>query len=319
MRILPSMFTLYLLLLSAASATINPNKVMGPDECAECHDVENGIWEGTHHFTTFENMPEADEALSIAKKLDIDDVIESDICQSCHLTQQTEDDESEIIAGVSCESCHGAALDWIDVHSEEEKAADQAPLIWKKAEAGGMIRPGNLVSLVGNCLDCHLVMQETLVNTGGHPAGSEFNLVTWSQGEVRHNTFHSENGENRPATQTKLRKMLVVGASIELQRAIIAYATAENPDGKYALSMRKRIEKTKLQLKAITETKASPLFEELQLRASQTPADNLPDNQQLAMQIKHIVGKLQTEDASQWQALDAIINQLGPNQGDVQE
>jgi len=292
---------------------------MGPEECTECHDVENNIWEGTHHFATYENMPEGDEANEIAEKLGIEDVIESKICQGCHLTLRTEDDETEVIAGVSCESCHGEGKDWIEVHSEEEKTAEQEKRLWAQSEAAGMIRPGNLIKLVGNCLDCHMVKNENLVNKGGHAAGSEFNLVTWSQGEIRHNTFHSENGENRPATDNKKRKMLVIGAGLELQRAIIAYGKAEDSNGEYAKSMLKRIEKVKSQIEKITATKASAHFETLALLASKTPAKDLSSNLEIAQSIENIVAKLQNEDAEKWQAMDAIIAQLGANKGDVQE
>jgi hypothetical protein len=310
--------TLGLIGLSFQTLAIDPAKVMGPEECTECHDVENSLWENTHHFSTFEEMPEQDEALEIAEKLEIDDVIESPMCQSCHLTMQGED-EAEAIAGVSCESCHGAASDWMDIHSEEDKPADQTQAIWAKAESHGMIRPSNLTSLAGNCLDCHLVKDETLVNKGGHKAGSEFNLVTWSQGEVRHNTFHSEDGSNRPAEPSKLRKMYVIGSSLELQRSLLAYTEASDKSSVYAQEMKKRIDKTKKEIEQFSATKASPLFQSIHDISKQLPADSSEVNKDLAKQLLNLAKKVESESSEEWSSLDSLISELGPSKGTPQE
>ena len=310
---------LSLIIISLPGHTIDASKVMGPDECTECHDVENSIWENTHHFNTYENMPEQDEANSIAEKLGIDDVIESETCQSCHLTLQESEGEKEVIAGVTCESCHGAGKEWMEIHSEEDKTPEQAKQLWAQSEAAGMIRPGNLIQLAGNCLDCHLVKNEKLVNIAEHTPGSEFNLVTWSQGEIRHNTFHSENGENRKATAEKQRKMLIIGSTLELQRAILAHSDAKQVDGKYAKEMAKRIEKTKKQITEFANSKASPLFDELNNVAKSAPAKDMVGNKSIAKQLSTVLEKIQSADAKSWQALDAIIKSLGESKGEAQE
>ncbi len=52
-----------------------------------------------------------------------------------------------------------------------------------------MIRLHAIYDLAKTCYGCHVVPQEDLVNKGGHRAGSAFELVSWSQGEVLHNTW----------------------------------------------------------------------------------------------------------------------------------
>jgi len=313
--IIISLFFMFSTLVLAS----DPSKIIGPDECTECHDVENSIWEKTHHFETFENMPEQDEALSIAEKLTIEDVIESDICQNCHLTLQTDDGETDVIAGVSCESCHGAGKEWYEVHSEEDKTAEQEKTLWAKSEAAGMIRPGNIVKLAGNCLDCHLVKNEKLVNIGGHEAGSDFNLVSWSQGEIRHNTFHSKDGENRKASATKLRKMLVIGAVLELQKAIEAYSEAKDKNGKYAVAMLARANKSKALIEKITETNTSTELKSLKTTVAQLDTSKLEAVSELSKKLLMVAKQVQNAPSQDWGDLDKIISGLGETKGKAQE
>ena len=314
--------TKYLVFLSCLSFSffahsIDPAKIMGPDECTECHDVENSAWESTHHYSTFEEMPEQDEALKIAEKLGIDDVVESENCQSCHITMQSDGEEAEAIAGVSCESCHGGAADWMDIHSEEDKAADQADAIWAKAESKGMIRPSNLTSLAANCLDCHLVNDPDLVNKGGHEAGSKFNLVTWSQGEVRHNTFHSENGENRLASKQKLRKMYVIGSTLELQKSLLAYSKSSDKSTDFAKAMLNRIEKTKAEIAQLPAS--DPLFASLQKVSASVPKSSLEENKSLANELMVLAKKVEKASSDPWGSIDKLISDLGPYKGTAQE
>lgn len=235
--------------MQSGLASPDPEKVVGPEECAECHDVETGIWEETHHAITYESMPDSDDGVDIGDKLGIDDVVEAELCQTCHLTLQGDAGDAEVIAGVSCESCHGAGRDWVEVHSVEDKTEEEQTTLWAESEAAGMIRPGNVYAFAKNCLGCHIVAQEELVNTGGHAAGSEFNLVTWSQGEVRHNTFTTP--ENNEASPERKRLMAVMGLVAELEGGIAALQAVENADGEYAAALVARMQRAQKELAEI--------------------------------------------------------------------
>jgi hypothetical protein len=66
-------------------------------------------------------------------------------------------------------------------------------------------RRGNVYKLAENCFQCHTIPNEKLVNTSGHAASSPIELVSWSQGEVRH---HFLNGtKNQANTQDWLRSL----------------------------------------------------------------------------------------------------------------
>jgi cytochrome c554/c'-like protein len=247
----------------AVDATIasDPAKIVGPNSCAECHKEEAEAWQASHHFKTFREMPRRKEANEIAEKMGVQRIRSESMCLTCHYTMQEKESKKQPIAGISCESCHGAGEDWIKVHSgysgktekTETKAEAEARL--KLADSKGMIRPSSLYQLAKNCYSCHVVPQEDLVNKGGHPAGSAFELVAWSQGEVRHNTWHSKGKENVQATAARKRMLYLVGLGVELETGIraVSRATARRP---YAFEMAKRVDRARKQL--AVAAKAAP-------------------------------------------------------------
>ena len=241
-------------------------KIVGPNACAECHKQEVEAWKGTHHFRTFREMPRKTEANEIAEKMGVRRIKSESLCLNCHFTVQQKNNKEEPISGISCESCHGAGQDWIKVHSgfsgkkeqTETKAEEEAR--WKLADSKGMIRPRSLYQLAKNCYGCHVVPQEDLVNKGGHRAGSDFELVSWSQGEVLHNTWYSKGKDNVPASAARKRMLYLVGLGVELETALraVGKATVRKP---YAFEMAARADRARKQLAAAA--KAAPNVPEI--------------------------------------------------------
>jgi Cytochrome c554 and c-prime len=231
----------------------DPAKTMGPNACAECHKQEAEAWKGTHHFKTFRDLPRSNEAEEISKKMGVRRIKSESLCLSCHFTVQQKDGREEPIAGISCESCHSAGQDWIKVHSgysgktEKTESKEEADARIKLADSKGMIRPPSLYQLAKNCYSCHVVPQEDLVNKGGHKAGSAFELVSWSQGEVRHNTWYSKGKDNVLANAARKRMLYLVGLGVELETGLrsVSRATARKP---YAFEMAKRVDRARKQL-----------------------------------------------------------------------
>jgi Cytochrome c554 and c-prime len=244
----------------------DPAKIVGPNACAECHKQEVEAWKGTHHFKTFREMPRNAEANEIAEKMGVRRVKSDSLCLNCHFTVQEKNNMEEPVAGISCESCHSAGRDWIKVHSgfsgkkekTETRAEEEAR--WKLADSKGMIRPHAVYQLAKNCYGCHVVPQEDLVNKGGHRAGSAFELVSWSQGEVRHNTWYSEGKDNVPASAARKRMLYLVGLGVELETSLRAVAKA-TVRKVYAFEMAKRADQARKQLAAAA--KAAPNVPEI--------------------------------------------------------
>lgn len=254
-----------LLAISAIAADVtsatDTAKVVGPNACAECHKQEAEAWQASHHFKTFREMPRRKEANEIGERLGIQRVRADSQCLGCHYTVQQKDGRLQPIAGISCESCHSAADDWIKIHGQFSGKTDkteskaEADARWKAAESKGMIRPSSVYRLAKNCLGCHVVPKEDLVNKGGHPAGSAFDLVAWSQGEVRHNTWHSKGKQNVPANASRKRMLYLVGLGVELETSLRAVGKA-TVRRTFAFEMAKRVDRARKQL-AVT-AKAAP-------------------------------------------------------------
>ncbi|RDD62376.1 hypothetical protein DRB17_08335 [Ferruginivarius sediminum] len=249
-----------LLHAGGASAQVerDPQDVVGPKECAECHKDTVAIWRNTHHYATYREMPRNKDGIKIARKMGLRRIKEGSLCLDCHFTTTMQDGEREPVAGISCESCHGAGKGYLEVHSEfsgkeeEDETAEEEAQRWAKSEAAGMIRPKMMYRWAKNCYSCHVVPQEKLVNVGGHTAGSPFELVAWSQGEVRHNVWYNEGESNPPADMDRRRKMFVVGMAVELETALRAVGKATEK-AEYAVSMAKRAARARKRFAQATE------------------------------------------------------------------
>ena len=294
----------------------DPAKTVGPNACAECHKQEAEAWKGTHHFKTFREMPRNSEANEIAKRMGVRRIKSESLCLNCHFTVQQKDNKEEPVAGISCESCHSAGQEWIKVHSgfsgkkaeTESKAEKEAR--WKLADSKGMIRPSSLYELAKNCYGCHVVPREDLVNKGGHKAGSAFDLVAWSQGEVRHNTWHSKGKDNVPASATRKRMLYLVGLGVELETALrgVGKATVRKA---YAFAMAKRVDRARKQLAAAA--KAAPNVPEIAKMVELAHSAGLKLNNESTLATaadgvsKLIVAVTEKYDGSTMAGLDSLV------------
>ncbi len=239
-------------------AAKDPARVVGPEKCGECHKSELATWGLTHHAQTFQEMHRKPRAQEIVGKLGGSRIKVNPYCLTCHYTEGMRDGKSVAMWGVTCESCHGAARDWVDVHNsygpkgttkETETAAHRTERLAKSA-AAGMIRPQELYRAVSNCFQCHTVPDEELVNVGGHKPRSEFELVAWSQGEIRHNFKNSADAKNRPATAAHKRVLFVTGIALDLEYSLRAAARATKA-GPYLDSASQAIAGARKRLQAV--------------------------------------------------------------------
>jgi len=301
-----------------AVAAPDPTKVIGPDECGECHKNEVRIWRGTTHYKTFQELPRKDKAREIADKLGIKRIKSESLCLNCHFTEKVAEDGShDAIAGISCESCHGAARDWNKIHSDyggkDVKRENETPEHKAKrladSRAAGMIQPSMMFEWASNCFGCHTVPEEKLVNVGGHPAGSKFELVTWSQGEIRHNVWNTDGKSNPEASPEQKRQMLVLGQALELAQSLRGVAKATQK-ADYAVAMAGRAKGAAQRLQAISKAATTPEIDSmLQVAGSvQLKLDNAAELNGAADRISELARQfLANNDGSGLAALDAIM------------
>lgn len=236
--------------------TIESINVLGYEACAKCHQNEVATWKQTPHHKTFREMHRNSEAKGIADRMGLRSIKRGEVCIQCHYTQQDDGSgKTRAISGISCESCHGAAKDWIGLHNDyggpsvtkEQESAAHKTERRTRAIAAGMHNPMNMYLIARSCLNCHTVPNEKLVNVGGHVAGSKgFDLVGWSQGTIRHN-FVRGNGVNTPSSPDRTRLMYVVGLMTDLEYSLRATAKATALET-YGFSMASRAHALRVKL-----------------------------------------------------------------------
>ena len=198
-------------------------------------------------------------------------------CLSCHYTPVPSRDGLRAGGGVSCESCHGPAREWITIHSDYgipeadfQKAARLETAVHREkriadSASAGMRRPADIYTLASTCFACHTVPNEELVNRGGHSPGGDFELVAGNE-EIRHNFLDSyrtgDGRHNAQRSRADKRRLYVVGRALAVEYALRGLAAAAE-DGFYAAVMRDRFDAAVDELFAIEERVAIPLVQSI--------------------------------------------------------
>ena len=296
----------------------DPTKVMTAESCARCHGQAVATWRTTPHSQTFEKLHRNPRAKEIVGKLGLRGSIKrNDVCIGCHYTVQKQGGRLRAVSGISCESCHGAAKDWINVHSDyggptatkaSETEAHRAQRVAKAIE-NGMRNPRNLYALAQSCLTCHTVPNEKLVNVGSHKAGSDFELVAWSQGSIRHNFLRTGGKSNAKSSQERLRVMFVVGqmADLELSTRATAKATSKSTFGvtaaQRAAKVATRLYEIQQKIKNADLQKALEAFAQAELRVGNGKQLN-----QIADEIQKWGNRFATQtDGAKLEAIDQLL------------
>lgn len=265
--------------LPAVDETRRPARVVGPQQCAECHRREFAVWQESHHELDSQTLTRNPRTREIARALGVRRVLRDARCTSCHFTVRVEADEEKVVSGVSCESCHGPARDWLESHDDfggpdvtlaMETPEHRAERLATCFEAG-MHHPDRLVSVASECFACHTIVDRELVEVGGHPTGADFELVAWSQGEVRHN-FVRGDGENPEASPQRRRGMLVVGRLVELATLLDGLRDAQGDDA-FARELEERIAAARARLDGIVALVDLPEVEEVLARWQGNPVE----------------------------------------------
>lgn len=282
----------------------DPKKVLGAENCTECHASMVEAWKATHHFKTFNEMHRGDAAKDIASKLGIRRIKDESLCLKCHYTSKADDNAKvSVISGISCESCHSAGQDWNKVHSAKDDPDRLA-----KGEKLGMLRPSNYYHVAENCFTCHTVPEEKLVNEGGHKAGSDFELVSWLSGEVRHNMQKSAGKVNEEIPQTRRRMLYITGRALDLEYSLRGLAKATK-DGPYFQAMLARVKTAKERVAEIQKATNAPEFKAM---LDAVTGDLKPANEAAITKMADAVGasasKLaKSEDGSKLASVDSLI------------
>ncbi len=260
---------------------IDPAKIVTSDRdsripCGECHKLEYDVWRETPHATGFDLLHRSEQAQSILQRMEFRLSKRESLCLRCHYTATIRNGQARAIAGVSCESCHGAARDWVEVHNDyggaahdTEADAHRQQRIARSTE-NGMLRPSdNLYAVAANCFECHTVPNEKLINTGGHPSGSPFDLLEWSD-KIRHNFLPAQwsNDEtNRARRPARKRLMFVIGRALNYEYSLRAAAEATET-GVFAKAMERKVKVARRDLEKVYRLAPLPDLQAILMRGS---------------------------------------------------
>ena len=315
-----SAVALLLVISSGANAQppqCDPGSVLSYESCAKCHGSEVRVWKQTPHFKTFEQLSRDPKASEICQKMGLRSVKRSDVCINCHFTMQTRGDRDKAISGISCESCHGAAEQWLSVHNDyggntakEEESAEHRDERLAISTAYGMRNTRDLYLIASSCYHCHTVPNEELVNVGGHKAGSiDFELVRWSQGQIRHNFLRSDGAINQASGIERLRVMYVVGLIADLEFSTRATANATQK-ATYGLAVANRAAETAKKL--MTLQQAVGIEEVEGVLATFAKADLRTNNKEQLIAVADAIRQLGQEfavnaDGSELELVDSFL------------
>lgn len=308
-----------------ASMIVGPTK--NDDNCSSCHALETEAWEATGHFATFKTRHRTDEAKQILANMGSKSMKRAGDCRQCHYTSELKNEKIRASFGVSCESCHGPAREWLAVHSKVSGEMNASDLKWGTGKAQtaesrtqrlahsqekGMINSSMIYAIAKNCFGCHTVPNETIVNQGGHKAGSDFELVSWSQGEVRHN-FSSSAGApdsptNRPASTEQKRRLYVTGLMVDLETTLANISRISEKNGSYHLAMVKRANAVRDKLDAVL---AAQMISELSVALQLVPSP-VVEASSIASEIPEQLSQatqafLNSYDGSELSGIDGLI------------
>ena len=240
----------------------DPHKIVTAEACGECHVSEYEVWKKTPHATTFKTLHRLKAAEKIAEKMNFHLIKRESLCLDCHYTPVIKNGTTRAVSGVSCESCHGAGQDYIDVHNQYGKGFDHDTETpehklqrIQQSVAAGMRRPSDLYPVAARCFQCHTVPHEALVNTGGHTTGSaNFEFMAWSQEQIRHNFLDSliegDGTVNAERPLAQKRVMYVLGRILDVEYSLRGEAVATQAK-RYEKAMNRRIRNGVVELREI--------------------------------------------------------------------
>lgn len=309
---------------SAPYLRIDPQQTLITDSngftpCGECHTAEWDVWRTTLHATDFDTLHRTASAQDILQQMGLRVAKRQEsLCMRCHYTVGP---DSTAIAGVSCESCHGPARDWIDIHNRwgegvtdrDQETPEHRQERITGSIAAGMLRPDeDIYAVAANCYECHTVPNEELVNRGGHSTGSvDFGLIQRIDA-IRHNFVHRQWGDdsgNRELSPERKRVLFVVGRLLDYEFAIRGLAEAQ-VEGRYASSMSRRVQGAYRNLEDIASVMEIP--EVLQVLSIGADLKLIPGNEsqlsETAEQMRTVSQQFSSSaDGAALAALDLLV------------
>jgi hypothetical protein len=251
----------------AALAHADPFNV-GPEACHDCHKSEFEVWEKTKHAQSFKEFHRDQKTRDVLKATGDRSPKTSPVCSTCHYTTAQKDAAAkpDQVSGPSCESCHGAGSDYIKVHNDyggpgvkkEAETADHKAKRLADAVKAGMRLPEMKFDIASACFSCHALGRKELAGDtlgkmidAGHPVNADFEVLRFSQGQVRHRFYPPDTTANKELSPAEKAEWYAVGQAAALVAASEGMSKSPNP--KFVEAEKARMAKAKEVLGKIPE------------------------------------------------------------------
>ena len=268
-------FTVVAYFVTFPSMTNAEPFVKGAKLCEECHEEEFKVWSKTKHFKSFRSVHREPKDASKPSPKKILKAVggqkrmkRNKTCYLCHYTLQKKDAgaKHQVKSGTSCESCHGASSDYMDIHGDyggkdvkrEAESPDHKVKRIADSKAAGLIWPSMKYEIAENCMTCHGLANPDLkaddlakMLGAGHPINPEFELVKYSQGSVRHRHYPPNMKTNAEMTPKEQAEFFVIGQAAALVSA--TSVMSKSSEAKYIEAQKTRAENAKAALAGVAE------------------------------------------------------------------
>jgi hypothetical protein len=162
-----------LLAALAATPAQGQSGVLGHRDCEKCHRPAIRKWSqdeprelgGDAHFNTAQQLQDP-KAQGYAAAIGLGNPADpAGRCAECHATVV----RGRVRSGVSCESCHGPARRYVDVHDKQPYAESYR----KSLPLGLADLHQKPAAIARKCVSCHVTPEPALA-AAGHPRGDDF-------------------------------------------------------------------------------------------------------------------------------------------------
>lgn len=186
--------TIYLGVKTCANSACHGGAVANPNSKVQRNEYT--FWRDKDPHSKAYKALLGDRAKRIASNLGLGPANEAKLCLDCHATNIPPEQrgiEFDVADGIQCETCHGAAVGWLGIHSAG--IATRAQNV-----QAGLFPTEDPVKRADMCLDCHFGAKDQFANHrlmgAGHPRISfELDSYTWFNA---HHTLDQDYIDRKP-------------------------------------------------------------------------------------------------------------------------
>lgn len=183
MKKIIALASLLLAFIVSSNGMAQQAEYLGFRACTKCHDAQGETWRTSAHAKAYESLrPNIKADAKTRAKLDpAKDYTKDQNCIGCHVTgygmpggfnPSASPEDTKLVIGVTCESCHGAGGKYRNLHGEaSDRLKSQGVMTDRKL----LVDAGQNFDMEKSCARCHLNYEG---GTSSHPTKPPYTPFT---------------------------------------------------------------------------------------------------------------------------------------------